>query len=98
MDVSKKAEFFSPLKDYGFSDEGQGFWWTRVNAATEESQPAIIALLTTFSHEAAWLRSIQEQKEQALTTGDRGAWNRIISEEADHIASWVSLSQESLAS
>ena len=98
MDIVKKAEFLSLLKDYGFSDKDQEFWWTRVNAATEESQPAIIALLTTFSHEAAWLRNIQEQKEQALVTGDRGAWDRITSEEADHIASWVSLSQESLAS
>ena len=88
MDVSKKAEFFLLLKDYGFSDEDQGFWWTRVNAATEESQPAIIAVLTTFSHEAAWLRNIQEQKEQALAAGDRNAWTHIISEEADHIACW----------
>lgn len=81
MHVLKKAEFFSLLKHHGFSDEDQGFWWPRIQAAPEESRQYIIEFLTTISGGAEWLRMIQERKEQALFTGDRNAWEDVLKNE-----------------
>lgn len=75
------------LKESGLSDADQQFWLSRIQAAPVETQPHIIEFLATVPGGAEWLRAIQEEKEQALFTGDRELWRKVLKDEASVIPS-----------
>jgi|GEM_PF-6214888 len=81
MDNQNDQDVLALLKNKGFSDEDQQFWLPRVLLAPKETQWYIIEFLTTVSGGAEWLRLIQEKKEQALFTGDRGLWEQVLNDE-----------------
>ncbi len=66
------------LQESGLGDADQQFWLSRIEAAPAETRPHIVEFLATVPGGAAWLRAVQEEKERAMFTGDRGAWTRVV--------------------
>ncbi len=82
MNYQDENSILEALRNSKFNEEDRRFWLPRIQAAPMETRASIVEFLRTVPGGAEWLRAIQEEKEQALFTGDREAWVRVLDDEA----------------